>query len=122
MTGKLDTTVPPLDPTQLAELAQFFEQFGDWFRSAMRDTEDAARVGGRRDEPQGIRAVSFFAAELDANVSDFTLAAARLLAMAEAGRPVVVRRVDFAGVSDTTGTAPGRPGLRLAVVNGEPAA
>lgn len=112
--SNLNPTLPPLDPQQLGELARFFEQFGDWFRAALRDTEDAAKAGGRRDEPEGVRSVSFFGEELVANLDDFSVAAARLLAMAEAGRPVYVRRVDFGDAKVLPFPRPA-----LATVNGE---
>jgi hypothetical protein len=115
MTMTPNPTFPPLDPAQLAELARFFHTFGEWLRGQVRETEEIAAMREPEAVPEGMRSVTFFDDELVANLDDFALASARLLAMADS-RPVAVRRLDFSTL------APSRPGLRLATVDGKPAA
>lgn len=100
--------LPPMDDAKLAELARFFTAWGDWFRAAVRDSRDndaLERAAGVPAPLPGIEAVRYFADELAANSEAFERAAAQLLAMATAGEPCQVKRVDFGAVGNGSGQA-----------------
>ena len=102
-----------MNDAKLAELARFFSSFGDWFRATVRDSRDnetLERATGVPTPPPGVEAVRYFADELAANSEAFERAAAQLLAMATAGEPCKVMRVDFTGAA---GNRPEQAHLRL---------